>query len=70
MISPEYPEEIRGKIQDYKTFTDPKHYGAIYENPVDTGTAHVSVIGPNGDAVSLTTTINLSWELHSKRILN
>jgi gamma-glutamyltranspeptidase/glutathione hydrolase/leukotriene-C4 hydrolase len=58
MISVDYADELRGKIQDYRTSTDPKYYGAVYANTEDSGTAHISVIGPNGDAVSLTTTIN------------
>lgn len=39
--------------------TDPRDYGAVYAGSEDYGTAHISVIGPQGDAVSATSTINL-----------
>lgn len=50
--------EIRKKINDKKSFLDPLHYeqdGIIWQGQ---GTAHVSVLSPEGDAVSMTTTIN------------
>jgi len=47
------------KIKDRKTFTDPKHYGAEVINSDDHGTAHLSLLAPNGDAVTVTSTINL-----------
>ena len=46
-------------LQDYSTSTDPSDYGAVYYNPENHGTAHVSVLAENGDAVSCTSTINL-----------
>ena len=50
--------KIRKKINDKKSFLDPLHYeqdGIIGQSQ---GTAHVSVLSPEGDAVSMTTSIN------------
>lgn len=56
--SKSYAEETRKLIFDNKTFSDPKYYGAYHDNVEDSGTEHVSVLAPNGDAVSVTSTIN------------
>lgn len=61
MLSEEYASELRAKIFDYQTFLDPLHYGAVYSKTPDSGTAHISIIGLNGDAVSLTTTISSAY---------
>ncbi|KAH0564712.1 glutathione hydrolase 1 proenzyme-like [Cotesia glomerata] len=53
-----YAEEIRIKIKDKWTSNDPKFYGAVTATPTDSGTAHVSVLAPDGSAVSVTSTIN------------
>lgn len=53
-----FAEHIRSLIRDNQTFNDPHHYGHIYNNGRDDGTAHISVIARNGDAVSVTSTIN------------
>lgn len=53
-----YAAFIRDGILDNATFQDYKHYGAIFSNEQDHGTAHVSIIAPNGDAVSVTSTVN------------
>ncbi|XP_015175676.1 PREDICTED: gamma-glutamyltranspeptidase 1-like isoform X2 [Polistes dominula] len=59
LTSKDYANQIRMKIQDTRTWNDPQHYGAsIYSNTEDHGTAHFSVLAPNGDAVSVTSTIN------------
>ncbi|EFA08621.1 glutathione hydrolase 1 proenzyme isoform X2 [Tribolium castaneum] len=59
LISPDYASEIRQKIHDGTTSQDPSYYGAKTVQPEDHGTAHICVLAPNGDAVSVTSTINL-----------
>lgn len=58
MLSPEFAEEIRQKIDDNQTTNDPKHYGGRFDVNNDKGTAHISVLAPNGDAISVTTSVN------------
>jgi gamma-glutamyltranspeptidase / glutathione hydrolase / leukotriene-C4 hydrolase len=48
----DYAYEIRKLISDEKTSEDFKFYGAKFENKEDHGTAHISILMPNGDAVS------------------
>lgn len=59
LTSPDYAAAIRSMIQDDRTYDDPKHYGANTSLLEDHGTAHISILAPNGDAVSVTSTINL-----------
>ena len=47
------------RIEDNKTYNNASHYGAVFYTPEDHGTAHVSILAENGDAVSVTSTINL-----------
>lgn len=54
-----FGERYRQKIDDEET-KDYTFYEPEYSLPSDGGTSHVSVLAPNGDAVSMTTTIN-SW---------
>ncbi|XP_049765276.1 scoloptoxin SSD14-like [Schistocerca cancellata] len=61
LTSRSYAESIRAQISDTETYSDPEHYGAVLSQPDDHGTAHISVIAPNGDAVSVTSTINLTF---------
>uniref|UniRef100_A0A646QER6 Scol-GGT n=1 Tax=Hemiscolopendra marginata TaxID=943146 RepID=A0A646QER6_9MYRI len=56
LTSEEVISQTKEKIEDDKTH-EPKHYGAEVATE-DHGTAHLSVIGPNGDAVAVTSTIN------------
>lgn len=53
--------ETKEKIDDYSTNTDPEWYGAEYVTVEDSGTAHISILSPNGDAVSVTSTVNLLY---------
>lgn len=58
--SKDYIESVRNQISAMKeTANDPKIYNADFIDFEDSGTAHISVIAPNGDAVSVTGTINL-----------
>lgn len=54
----EYAKEIRKKIDDTKTYNNIDYYGGHFIAPEDHGTAHISVLAPNGDAVAVTGTIN------------
>ncbi|KXJ77452.1 hypothetical protein RP20_CCG007497 [Aedes albopictus] len=58
LTSKDYASMIREKIDSDRTFTDYQHYGAEFSEEEDHGTAHVSVLAPNGDAVAITGTIN------------
>ena len=55
---PEFAAEIRGLIDDTQTFNSTEHYGANYSVQGDGGTAHSSIVAPNGDVISMTGTIN------------
>ncbi|XP_049817564.1 glutathione hydrolase 1 proenzyme-like isoform X2 [Aethina tumida] len=61
LTSTEYADSIRMKIKDNFTSDDPKYYGAIYYQKEDHGTSHMSVIAPNGDAVSVTSSVNIYY---------
>jgi len=50
-------ENARKKIDDTKTH-DPSYYGGKYSVPITTGTTHLVVIGPKGDAAAVTSTVN------------
>ncbi|CAG9858722.1 unnamed protein product [Phyllotreta striolata] len=58
-ISESYAGKIRSMISDSKTYQNPDHYNAKFYTPDDHGTAHISILSPDGDAVSVTSTINL-----------
>ncbi|KOB65899.1 putative gamma glutamyl transpeptidase [Operophtera brumata] len=59
VTSPEYGEEIRLKIDDNKTSNDSALYGAEAYAEEDSGTAHLSILAENGDAVSVTSSVDL-----------
>ncbi|XP_050298141.1 scoloptoxin SSD14-like isoform X2 [Anthonomus grandis grandis] len=59
LTSPKYAESIRKRIMDNTTFQDPSHYGAVYYQKDQHGTAHISIIDQNGDAISVTSSINI-----------
>lgn len=59
LTSVEYAESIRMKINDERTSDDLSFYGSEIENVgVENGTSHLSLLAPNGDAVSVTSTVN------------
>eukprot|EP00095_Tigriopus_kingsejongensis_P000699 maker-scaffold58_size443543-snap-gene-2.12 protein:Tk00699 transcript:maker-scaffold58_size443543-snap-gene-2.12-mRNA-1 annotation:"gamma-glutamyltranspeptidase 1" len=74
---PDIAEDVLGIVQNmtsdslaYDTFTRINdsftvnyagYYGAEYSTPEDHGTAHCSVVSTNGDAVTVTSTINLEF---------
>lgn len=58
LTSYEFAQEMRKKIDDEKTSNDISFYGGNFGAPEDHGTAHISVLAPNGDAISITGTIN------------
>ena len=58
MTSQDYASDVRSQIDDDETH-ETKHYGPAFSNVEDSGTGHISVLAPNGDAVAVTTTINL-----------
>lgn len=59
VTSDKFAEYVQGQIHDNYTINDPKYYGARYQHPEDHGTAHLSFVAPNGDAIAVTSTINL-----------
>ncbi|CAL4113866.1 unnamed protein product [Meganyctiphanes norvegica] len=59
LTSDDYAASIKSQITDDRTFQEPEHYGAVTATIEDHGTAHFSLLAPNGDAVSVTSTVNL-----------
>lgn len=59
LLCKKYAENLKLKLDDSSTSSHPDYYGAHYFPNEDHGTAHVSVIAENGDAVSATTTVNI-----------
>ncbi|KAL5016418.1 hypothetical protein ScPMuIL_006007 [Solemya velum] len=66
--SSSYASYIRSLIWDNQTHEVP-YYKPAFQLPPDGGTTHVSVLAPNGDAVSCTTTINADFgsKVHGAR---
>ncbi|XP_037970806.2 glutathione hydrolase 1 proenzyme isoform X2 [Plutella xylostella] len=56
--SVEFASSIRMKINETMTSNDTDTYGADKYMKGDSGTAHISIMAPNGDAVSVTSSIN------------
>ncbi|XP_064092967.1 scoloptoxin SSD14-like isoform X2 [Macrobrachium nipponense] len=59
LTSDAYAADIHEQITDDRTFQDPSHYGAVTAVDDNHGTAHFSLLSPEGDAVSVTSTVNL-----------
>ncbi|CAF0760813.1 unnamed protein product [Adineta ricciae] len=60
LTSKDYADSIRAKIDDSKTFGF-QYYGGTWLDRLTIGTAHLSVLGLDGDAVALTSTVNLYY---------
>lgn len=54
----EYANYIRGRINPARTYNNISYYNPEFSTNEDHGTSHLSIIAPNGGAVSVTTTIN------------
>lgn len=52
-FSKEHAKSLREKISPNKTFNE-SYYGPMFGQAESHGTAHVSVIGPDGELVSVT----------------
>jgi len=59
LTSDDFAAYIRSRINDEQTYNDYGYYGANWSIPIDHGTAHVSVLTADGDAVAATSTVNL-----------
>nr|CAD7446155.1 unnamed protein product [Timema bartmani] len=59
LVSKSYARTIRRKIRDDRTNSNASVYGGVFYNQNDHGTSHISIVAPNGDAVSITSTVNL-----------
>ncbi|CAB3261623.1 unnamed protein product [Arctia plantaginis] len=58
LSSKEFGTELRLRINDTLTSNSSATYDADSYNQPDSGTAHISIIAPNGDAVSATSSLN------------
>ena len=56
-----WAENTRDLISDWQTYNDSDHYGANFYSPPDHGTAHISVLAPDGSAVAVTATVNFRF---------
>ena len=61
LTSEQWWAATRDKISDTETHLEPEWYGAEFSAAEDGGTAHMSVLSPAGDAVSVTSTVNLLY---------
>ncbi|XP_076363352.1 scoloptoxin SSD14-like isoform X5 [Tachypleus tridentatus] len=57
LSSKKYAREIQQRINDRQTFK-PNHYGIETFLSTDDGASHLSLVAPNGDAVSVSTSIS------------
>ena len=57
LVDEDLAEKTRRKINDEHTYNI-SYYGGKYFQKLTTGTTHLVVIGPNGDAVTVMSTVN------------
>lgn len=58
--NPDFAADKRMKINDTHVLSGPQEYGAQLSYEADDhGTSHIAVLAPNGDAVSVTSSINM-----------
>ena len=62
MMDEETAKTAYQKINDSHTVNDAAFYSGNVFTPDDHGTSQTSVIAPNGDAVSATSTINFRYD--------
>nr|XP_039254626.1 glutathione hydrolase 1 proenzyme-like [Styela clava] len=63
MLTEEYCEEIRMKIDDFETHPQ-EYYEEILPLPEECGTGHLGIVGPDGSAIAMTSTINRAFGSH------
>lgn len=59
LVSDDAASKAIERLNLTSTSNDPRDYGALMAKMEDHGTAHISILSPDGDAVSVTSTINL-----------
>ena len=57
MIEQQLGDDLHRKIKDNRTYHNVSYYASFYSD-ADYGTTHLAVLAENGDAVSVTSTIN------------
>ena len=58
LLGDEMAQSAHQNIVDTRTTEDASFYGSDYLVTEDHGTAHTSLLAPNGDAVAVTSTVN------------
>ena len=61
MLDPAVGEQLREMIWDNQTHDNQSYYGNFFVKE-DHGTSHLAVLSKDGDAVSMTSTINYRFE--------
>ena len=58
LTSPERNHNLRAQINDNATLGEPDNYDAHFGGTDEVGTSHAVVVAPNGDVVSVTSSVN------------